>query len=85
MCPALPKDSLAAGWGPDVTSCQHPRTNTLAGMELIFFIAARRVLCFGLVSKTVVGTHQCVLRSFSISKIREGEDRVREAGEKLQS
>lgn len=30
----------------------------LAGRELIFFIAARMVLCFGFVSKTVLITHR---------------------------
>lgn len=72
--PGVPKDCLLRG--PDVTSCQHPRTNTpvpgLAGMELIFFTTALRVPCFGCVSKTGMVTHQCVFCSFPISEIREG-------------
>jgi len=31
----------------------------LAGIELIFFIAAGMVLCFGFVIKTVLVTRQC--------------------------
>jgi len=34
-------------------------TLVLAGIELIFFMVAHMVLCFGFVTKTVFITHQC--------------------------
>lgn len=43
-----------------------------AGMELIFFIVACRVLCFGLVTKTGLITHQCFICYWTVLAQHQG-------------